>query len=335
MSGLLQRIICVLSLIGCCLSTSGSLLAQEGGALAFPEATAQWVNSSPLTVAQLKGKGVFLWYYEESCPSCRRKWPMLLELSRRYAEQPIVFIAVNSGTSRGEVETYVQQNNISWPVIVDPTRQFEKASGLDEISLQNVHQAKLVLADGSVHNGDWDDVEGSIKEGLVGAEWKVSPKGLSPALKPAWTAVEFGNYAAVASTLTKSLKSGKPDVKASAEKLMKVVQPLIDTQVAEVKAAEEAGDKWKLYRAYAVLFEKFKGYELPEGAEKTYKDLAKDPAVKEEVAALKVYEQAASRYVGATGLNKKRAQALLEKLAKDKPGTEAAGKALALLNQGG
>src|SRR5688572_16136054 len=110
---------------------NGSLLAAErADGLSLPADPRLWINSGPISFDALKGKAAVLWFYEEQCPKCREKWPELLALSKKLEGQPIIFIAVNSGNSRGEVEQYVRSNKITWPVIVDPTREFEQALGL-------------------------------------------------------------------------------------------------------------------------------------------------------------------------------------------------------------
>src|SRR5215475_14011153 len=95
-----------LALLGACLGFSDWSARRAGAAEAaelLPSEAAVWLNSPPLTVDALKGKGVFLWFFEETCPTCRGKWPGLYELARRFEGQPVVFIAVNSGNSPVEV----------------------------------------------------------------------------------------------------------------------------------------------------------------------------------------------------------------------------------------
>ena len=63
----------------------------------LPANPAMWLNSPPLTAETLKGKGVVLWFYEEQCPSCRKKWPDMYAVAKKFEGEPVVFIAVNSG----------------------------------------------------------------------------------------------------------------------------------------------------------------------------------------------------------------------------------------------
>ena len=69
-------------------------------AFRLPDQPAAWVNSPPISLSALKGKAAVLWFYEEQCPNCKKKWPALLAAAKQYEGQPIVFIAVNSGNSR-------------------------------------------------------------------------------------------------------------------------------------------------------------------------------------------------------------------------------------------
>jgi hypothetical protein len=320
-----------LGLVVCILSTPERLLAQQADTPTFPTAAAQWVNSPPLSLEQLKGKGVFLWFFDEQTPG-PMKWPTLIEWSKKYADEPIVFIGVNSGTKKSEVQAYVQRNGVPWPVIVDTSRAFEIASNVGQIRDQNPHQSAIITVDGRLQRARWEDPEGEIKKALVGAQWKVSPKGMPPTLRAAWSAVEFGNYAPAAPAIVRALKSSKPELKGAAEQLMAVVQPLLDAQLEEIKAAEEAGDQWKAYRGYATLQEQFKGYDVPVDAAKAMKGLSNAPAVKNELAAAKLYDAALKGEEGPPTPLSKRAQSILKKLVKEMPETEAGKKAETLLS---
>src|SRR6185295_16887547 len=114
----------------------------------FPSDPACWINSPPLSLAALKGKAVLLWYYDGDCPTCRKRWPELLALSQKYAGEPIVFIAVNSGSPRDTVARYAVGVGCPWPILVDSNRRFEKATLNEKISLENIYQAYYITADG-------------------------------------------------------------------------------------------------------------------------------------------------------------------------------------------
>ena len=81
-----------ISLLALILTVESSFAAE---APPLPSDPGVWINSPPLSVQQLKGKAVFLYFFEETCPRCREKWPALMEKSAEFKNQPIIFIAVN------------------------------------------------------------------------------------------------------------------------------------------------------------------------------------------------------------------------------------------------
>ncbi|QDU94855.1 TlpA family protein disulfide reductase [Lignipirellula cremea] len=304
--------------------------AQDGTSKVLPQDPSQWINSNPISADTLQGKAALLWYFEEDCPRCRAKWPALIALSKSFVGKPIVFIAVNSGNSRQAVEQYARSVRLPWPIIVDPTRQFEKASNLTEISLQNIHQVKLIMPDGRMRNGDWNDLKASADSALSGAKWNVDPSEISPGLMPAWQSIEFGDFAGGSSLVARNLKSRDEAAQASAAKL----QAYVDSRMQQMLAAGNgASDNWSKYKTYLQISEQFDGYDLPEEVTSGLAQLADDPAVKDQLAAykqllpIKKSLQSSNRSVlfGAV----KRLKTLVE----SSPGTDAALEAQNLLQQ--
>lgn len=297
----------------------------------LPPGPSAWINSPPLSKENLAGKGVFLWFFEESCPRCREKWPTLMAIAQKFRGKPVLFVAVNSGTPRPALEQYVRANGVDWPVIVDEDRQFETACRVGQISLQNIHHVRLLMADGSLRFGDWTDLEGSAEQALKGAAWKVDPADLPESLRPAWQAVELGHYAAAAASLKRGLANSRPEVKQAAEKLQVFVRKEIDQRLARAKTAEEAGDEWTAYKTYVALSDEFKGFDLPPSVAGRTKQLAGDRAVTSELAAMRNLETA--RKLLASPVSQKRGVILLERLAKESPQTEAGREAQTLLQR--
>jgi len=290
----------------------------------LPQDPRVWINSPPWSVKQLTGKAVMLYFFEEECPRCRNRWPELNALKQQHADDPILFVAVNSGNSRGELEQYARQANVAWPILLDPDRSFEKACKVDEINLDNIMDVMILQANGSLKQGSWSKPDESVENALKDAKWTVDPKTIPPMLKSAWQQVEFQNYAATAQNIRKSLKSSNDDIKTAAEGLMRVVQPLIDEQVQTAETAYDAGEKWQAFRAYGELAERFKGYELPANMEARVKELQTDATVKAEQSAFRLLETIKKQLNNPA--QRKKGILALKKLAKDKPDT-AAGQA--------
>lgn len=298
--------------------------AHAAEAPAFPADPAQWLNAPPLSLEALKGKAVVLWYFEEGCPSCRARWPKLIEMSQKYADQPVVFIGVNSGNPRQAVERYAKEVRVPWPIIVDETRQFERNSGLtNEISLQNIWQVRYIDAQGNLQYGDHQNLEQTVEKALAGASWKVDPKEIPPALKTAWVAVETGDYASAAAPIKKALGDKKEEIKTAATKLNEFVQTAMakDIEDATTKLGD---DKWESYKALRSVADRYKGFEFPEDFKQRGSELHRDPEVKEQLELMKQLEGMKKSLMSNSVVVRKKAFDKLKAFVEEHPGTEAA-----------
>jgi peroxiredoxin len=319
------------------LLVAGTAASAADESFRLPDQPAAWVNSPPISLAALQGKSAVLWFFEEQCPNCKKKWPALQAAAKQFEGKPIVFIAVNSGNSRYEVEQYAREVGLRWPVIVDPTRQFEKLCGINEISLQNIHQLGMILPSGQFKQGDWNDIPGSAAKALEGAAWKVDPAAIPSALKAAWTAVEFGNPAAAATAVKKGLNSPKPDIQQAAGKLHEAVQTEAQESLKLAEQWLEGNGPWEAYKVYAGVKERFAGYDLPVDVTAKMKELESGSQVKNEVAAGKALDAAAKMLRSNSASSQRSAVTRLKKLVSDYANTEAAAQAqqfLAKLEEG-
>jgi len=294
---------------------------QIGAKLEFPRV---WVNSDPVSLESLRGKAVFLYFYEETCPSCKGKWPSIIETASKYEDEPIVFIAVNSGTSKAAVEQYAQSVQLPWPVIVDTDRSFERKCDVGEISLQNTMQSSYVTAGGELARGDWSDMDGTIHRALEGAKWNVDPARIPADLRPLWRNLEFSHFADSRAALAKVLASRKPDIKKAAQALSDSVDQRIEHDLATADESKEEGHKLVAYERYGAIAEKFAGYPAAAPAVAARRELAKDPALKKEIAALKQFEKQRDLTASPKPAVRDKALAVIQRIVDEQPDSEAA-----------
>jgi thiol-disulfide isomerase/thioredoxin len=314
--------------------------AQAGADGKFPtlsrfELPERWVGAEPMTVASLRGKGVFLYFFEETCGKCKAKWPELMSIAAKHADEPIVFLAVNSGTSPQEVAAYTRSTQLDWPVLVDTDRTFERLCDVGEITLQNVMQVAYIKADGQLTRGRWSDIEGSIQLALKGAKWNVDPAEIPDELKSAWRDLEFAKYAEAAQPLNKSLKSSKPAIKAAAEKLVATVNEKITHELEAAAKAEEENRKSEAYGKYGEVVKQFAGYPAAEPANVRRKEIAKDPAFKKEMVALKQLEKQQALLESPKQAVRDRARAAIRKMIDAQPESAVAQQGRKLLGPPG
>jgi len=326
-----------IALAGICLALGASderATAQDTSAESAIEFPTTWVNSEPITAESLRGKGVFLWFFEENCPNCRARWPKLMEKAKQYEQEPILFIAVNSGSPRQDVDTYVREVNLTWPVIVDEDRSFERSAELGEISLQNVMQAMYLTPHGELRPGSWAEIDRTIAAALDGAKWNVDPVDMPDELMPVWRELEFRRFVEARPALTKAVASRKPEIKSAAQKLADFVQLQGERELASAEKSADEGNKARAYARYAAVAEAFAGYEAGNKATAARRDLAKDPALKKELAALKQFEKQRELVNSPKPAVREKARAAIQKLIDDQPDSEAARQGRELLHKG-
>jgi thiol-disulfide isomerase/thioredoxin len=299
---------------------------------ALPARADQWLNSGPLTYESLHGKGAILYYFEETCPTVMSQWPAMKKLAADNADKPVMFIGVNSGTSRSDLQTYLKRHALDWPVIVDSDRSFERASGVEEISLNNIKQVRMVTADGQFVPGRWDNLPDVVEKTLVGAKWKMPYDRVPEAFHPAMRRIEYGDYRLADAAIRNGLKDTSPEVRKAAEQLREYIDRHINTALQESLASAPANDNFARYEVYTQVAEKFAPNALSKEAADEMKRLAADPAVKEEILAAKAVDASAAAISSPDARVQERAKAILRRVAEKYPKTRAGAQAKQLLN---
>jgi thiol-disulfide isomerase/thioredoxin len=291
-----------------------------------------WIGSNPIEVADLKGKAALLYFFEESCPKCKGFWPALMAMAQKYADKPIAFVAVNSGTPAPLVAEYARSVRLSWPVIVDLDRSFERACTVGEISLQNVRQISYITAEGEYQRGNFNKLEDTIERALKGARWEIDPAEIPPELWPVWRSIEFAQYAPAAQPLAKARNARSAEVKAAAEKLAK----LVDAKAAEaLAAAKEEKSKIRAHELYAAVARRFEGYPPGDEAAAAQREIARDPGYRQELAAIKQLERQRRMANSAKPAVRERARAAIQKIIDENPDGEAARLGREMLEENG
>jgi thiol-disulfide isomerase/thioredoxin len=85
---------------------------------------AEWLNSKPLRLGQLRGKVVLVEFWAFECVNCRRTQPWLHAIQQRYADKDFVIVSVHTPElpeerSIANVRKAVAEQRITNPVMVD------------------------------------------------------------------------------------------------------------------------------------------------------------------------------------------------------------------------
>jgi thiol-disulfide isomerase/thioredoxin len=104
--------------------TAPSCPSMEGQMAPELEGGFTWLNSSPLRLADYRGKPVLLEFYDYSCVNCIRTFPYIKEWIRRYAADGLVTIGVHAPQYEFSfdpkfVYTVNKHLGVDWPVVAD------------------------------------------------------------------------------------------------------------------------------------------------------------------------------------------------------------------------
>ena len=84
----------------------------------------EWINSNPLTIAELKGNVILIQFWTFSCINCQRTLPYMTQWHSQYATQGLKVIGVHTPEfaferDRANIEKALRQHQITYPVPVD------------------------------------------------------------------------------------------------------------------------------------------------------------------------------------------------------------------------
>ena len=148
---------------------SGQVLAaQPGRSLPEFQGIEQWINSSPLSIHDLKGKATLIHIWTFGCINCQRTLPYVIRWHEQYAKQGLNVIGIHTpefGYERdiGNVKRAIQKRNITYPNAIDNKFTMWKA-------YNNEYWPHLFLADRQgiirydhVGEGAYDTTEKTIQ----------------------------------------------------------------------------------------------------------------------------------------------------------------------------
>lgn len=118
----------VLFLLCLCLSiaAAGAAPLRELPASAAPELTLPDMEGVPVSVESLRGRVVLVNFWAVWCPPCRKEMPSMARLAKQLADQPFTILGVNVGESPEEIQAFLRQVPVNFPILLDREARYLK-----------------------------------------------------------------------------------------------------------------------------------------------------------------------------------------------------------------
>jgi peroxiredoxin len=116
---ILSFLCCLLLLTGCGKSASTPLKIGEQAS----DFTAKDLHGQPVSLEQYAGKPVVLRFFLPDCKFCRADTVVFNDYYRTYKEKGLGVIYINTDPKPGEVQKFVDDLKIIFPVVLDSNRE--------------------------------------------------------------------------------------------------------------------------------------------------------------------------------------------------------------------
>lgn len=252
-------------------------------------------------------------------------------MRQSYENKPVVFIAVNSGNPRSDVEGYAKSTKFEWPILVDERRETEKALGT-EISLQNIYQWFVIDPEGKVMGVGSDQKQAMtvVDRNLAQAKMLFDGITVPEKLKAAAREIEMGQFDPTIGDLAALAQKGPKGLQEAAQQMYDKLKPLAEGGLERGKALDGEGKKYAAYQEYSRVAAWFKKTDYEKTATAALADLKKQKEVQDELAAKQMLDQAKALLGTGKKSDKPAADGILAALQKKYPNSEAAKEAAKL-----
>jgi thiol-disulfide isomerase/thioredoxin len=104
----------------------------EKGKVRAPEIGRIWLNSTPLSFRQLRGRAVLVDFWDYTCVNCIRTLPYVQAWHERYRDRGLTVIGVHTpeftfAQYESNVERGIREFGLTYPIVIDSHREIWKA----------------------------------------------------------------------------------------------------------------------------------------------------------------------------------------------------------------
>ena len=84
-----------------------------------PEFQLPNLEGQSISLGDFRGKSVLINFWTTWCPPCRSEMPYIQEVYEEWSDKGLVVLAIDIGESSSKVENFMQNYNLSFPVLLD------------------------------------------------------------------------------------------------------------------------------------------------------------------------------------------------------------------------
>jgi thiol-disulfide isomerase/thioredoxin len=115
------------------------------------------LGGKKVKLSSLAGKVVFLNFWATWCPPCRAEMPSMERLSAKLKDKGLVTLAVDLQEGKREVEGFVREYKLSFPVLYDRNGSAAGGYGVRSIPTTYIIARDGTILAGRIGGQEWDD----------------------------------------------------------------------------------------------------------------------------------------------------------------------------------
>lgn len=144
----------------------------EKGTVRAPEIGQVWLNSTPLSFRQLRGRAVLVDFWDYTCVNCIRTLPYVRAWHERYRDKGLTVIGVHTpeftfAQYESNVERGIREFGLTYPIVIDSNREIWKAFATRYWPTKYLLDKDGHLRYGHFGEGAYDECEQVIQELLL------------------------------------------------------------------------------------------------------------------------------------------------------------------------
>ena len=143
--------------------TSAALAADAAPDFKLPSAKGM------VELSKMKGKVVYVDFWASWCAPCRKSFPWMNELHKKYKDQGFEVVAINLDKSRETIDEFLKKSPVDFTIAYDPSggaAASYKVAGMPSSYLVD-RSGQLQTSHIGFRDKDKEDIEGKIKELLA------------------------------------------------------------------------------------------------------------------------------------------------------------------------